>query len=141
MTDHMGFALLPSRLAGSMFGVFGLVALLLAVVGLYGVISYWVNQKTREIGIRTALGAGKGDVLKLILERGLKLTGAGIVCGLVAAVALGQVVAGFLYGVSPVDAATFVAGPMMLALVAMLACYFRARRATKVDPMAALRNE
>ena len=141
MTDHMGFALLPARLASSMFGAFGLVALLLAVVGLYGVISYWVNQKTREIGIRTALGAGKGDVLKLILERGLKLTGAGIVCGLVAAVALGQVVAGFLYGVSPVDAATFVAVPVMLALVAMLACYLPARRATKVDPMMALRNE
>ena len=121
--------------------MFGALALVLSVVGIYGVISYWVNQRTREIGIRTALGAVRGDVIKMVLRRGLVLTCGGIVCGLLAAAALSRLVARFLYDADPLNAEMFLGASLVLVLVTLVACYIPARRATKVDPMTALRYE
>ena len=116
-------------------------SLLLAMVGIYGVIAWTVRQRTREIGVRMALGAQRSAVLALVLRRGLKLAGAGIVLGLIGAIGLTQLLRSLLFGVGPVDPFTFVAVPMLLVFVALLACWLPARRAAKVDPMEALRSE
>lgn len=134
-------SLAASRMASTLTSLFGLTALLLAAIGLYGVMSYAVSRRTREIGIRMALGAAQRDVLRMILKHGLWLTGIGIALGLLVAVFLTRLLQTLLYGVRPTDPLTFVGVTLVLAAVAWLACYLPARRATQTDPMIALRHE
>ncbi|HKP88323.1 MAG TPA: FtsX-like permease family protein, partial [Blastocatellia bacterium] len=129
------------RFSMLLLAIFALVALVLAAVGIYGVIAYSVSQRTREIGIRMAMGAEARDVLGLVVRQGLRLAVAGVALGLGGALALTRVMAGLLYGVSTTDFETFVAVPLLLTVVAALASYIPALRATKVDPMVALRYE
>jgi predicted permease len=131
----------PTRTMSNLVGVFGAIALLLACAGLYGVLSYAVTQRTREIGLRLALGAQTSDVLRLIIRQGLRLALGGVAIGLITAFGLTRVLAGFLHGVSATDPLTFALIPALLIAVALLACYLPARRATKVDPLAAIRRE
>jgi len=124
-----------------MLTIFGIVALVLSVIGLYGVKAYTVAQRTRELGIRMALGAGSADTLALILSEGLAVSLVGITAGMVLALVLGRVLAGILYEVSAFDPVVCTAAPVMLATVSLVACYLPARRAARVDPMVALRYE
>jgi predicted permease len=139
--QYMALPLFPARSTALLLGAFGLLALVLAIAGLYGVMSYAVSQRTREMGVRMALGAANRDLLKLVVGHGLRLTLLGLACGLLGAFALTRVLASFLYGIRPTDPATFVAMPVLLALVTLLASYIPARRATKVEPMVALRYQ
>jgi predicted permease len=141
MQEHLRKALFLPRLAGTLFGIFGVLGLVLAAVGLYGVISYSVSRRTREIGIRIALGSQLGAVQRLILGQGMFLTGIAIALGLPAALAAAKFSSSFLYGVRPHDLLTFTLVPFFLAAVALLACWIPARRAARVDPQSALRYE
>jgi predicted permease len=141
MRDRMQGSLARQRFATIMLGAFALFALILAAVGVYGVMSYLVTQGTHEIGVRMALGAQARTVLSLVLRQGLALTGAGIAAGLMGAIVLTRVMASLLFGISATDAVTFSAVPLILAAIACLACYLPALRATRVDPVVALRNE
>jgi putative ABC transport system permease protein len=129
------------RLAGALFGSFAALAMLLAAVGLYGVLSYLVSQQTREIGVRVALGATERSILRQVLARGLRLTSAGVAIGGLLALVSAQLIRGMLYGVGPADPVTYTVVPLLLLVIAMLACYLPARRATRVDPIVALRAE
>ena len=121
--------------------VFASVALLLAAVGIYGLMAYTVEQRTQEIGIRMALGAGSGEMMKMILGQGMRLAAIGIVIGLAAAFGLARVLSQFLFGVTATDPLTFVAVAIILASVALVAAFIPAQRATRVDPILALRQE
>jgi predicted permease len=141
MVERMSLPLLPARIAASVLGSFGLLALVLAAIGIYGVMSYSISKRTHEIGIRMALGAQKTDVLKLVMRQGIILTLAGLAIGLATALGLTRLIKSFLFGVSAVDPVTFTIALLILAAVALLACYLPARRAANVDPMVALRYE
>jgi putative ABC transport system permease protein len=141
MVQRMSELVAPRRLSMVLFTCFAAVALVLASVGVYGVMSYSVSRRTHELGIRLALGATAADVLRLIVGQGLLLTGAGVAVGLAAAFALSRLMSGLLYGVSATDPFTFVCVSLALIFVALLASYIPGRRATAVDPMVALRHE
>ena len=141
MHEHLRDALFLPRLAGTLFGVFGFVGLALASVGLYGVMSYSVSRRTREIGIRIALGAQLAAVQRLVVRQGMLLTGVALALGLPAAWMAAKFSSSFLYGIRPHDIATFTLVPVLLAAVALFACWIPARRAARVDPQTALRYE
>ena len=141
MEDHMGIALLPARLGGEVLGGFGILGLLLATVGVYGVMAYSVAQRTRELGIRVAVGADRASVVKLVLGEGLKLAVIGTVVGLVGAAAASQAIKGMLYNVNALDPVAFLGVPVVLISVAAIAVYLPARRAAAVDPIKALKTD
>jgi predicted permease len=141
MNEALAGSLASRRFAMLVLDAFAVLALLLASLGLYGVISYLVERRTPELGIRIALGAQRRNVLRLVLGDGLKMTVSGVVAGLVAAFGLTRLLTGMVYGVSTTDPATFTAIAVLLIAVALVACYIPARRATRVDPLTALRYE
>jgi putative ABC transport system permease protein len=139
--DILRDAVAQPRYQTMLLSLFGITALILAAVGIYGVTSYTVTQRTHEIGIRVALGAKRSDVLKLVVGQGFKLTLIGVGLGAWGALALTRFLSTLLYGVKPTDPLTFMVVSLLLIAVALLACYIPARRATKIDPMVALRYE
>jgi putative ABC transport system permease protein len=141
MTEVFNDSMAQQRLLVKLFGGFSVLALFLSAFGVYGVVAYSVSQRTREFGIRMALGAQSADILKLIIRRGLTLALLGIGIGLAAALALTSLLKTLLFGISATDPLTFTAIAMLLVVVAALACWLPARRATKVDPLVALRSE
>jgi putative ABC transport system permease protein len=141
LRDQLDLSLFPSRLAAWTLGGFGVLALLLAAIGIYGVVSYSVAQRTREIGVRMALGAKANDVLRLVLGEGAFVILVGLVLGLLLAGVGTRVLASFLYGVGATDPLTFAVVPLLLGFVALAASYIPSRRAMKVDPLVALRYE
>jgi ABC-type antimicrobial peptide transport system permease subunit len=141
MSDRMSDSMARQRFATLMLGVFALFALLLAVVGVYGVLSHLVTQGRHDIGVRMALGADRWRIVRMVVRQGMELTVAGVVLGLLGAFALTRVMSALLFGVGAHDVLTFAAVPLILLLVALLASLIPARRATRVDPVVALRDE
>lgn len=141
MRDLVAADLDQSRFTMLLIGAFAAAALLLAAIGLYGVIAVGVTERTREIGVRMALGAARGDVIGMVMRGGLLPAGAGLIVGMAAALLLGRLLASLLFGVAPTDAATFACGSIFLAIVSALAAYFPARRAARLDPAVTLRAE
>jgi putative ABC transport system permease protein len=141
MVEVMGASVDARRFEMLLFVIFAAVAMLLAAVGIYGVMSYTVTQRTREIGVRIALGARSRDVIRMVVGRGMLLTSIGAAAGLALSLALTRLISGMLFGVGAKDPLTFASVSLLLAGVALLACYIPARRAARVDPMVALRAE
>jgi putative ABC transport system permease protein len=141
MDDVFGEAIGRPRLLAQLLGIFAGLAILLAAIGSYGVLSYMVTERRREIGIRMALGASRESVLRMVLSQGLRLTFVGVVIGLAAAFGMSRVLASLLFGVRPSDPLTIAAVVAVISAVALLACYLPARVATRVDPMIVLREE
>jgi hypothetical protein len=141
MDEHLALMLYPPRMAALLLSVFGGLALLLAAIGLYGSVSYAVARRTREVGIRAALGATRRDVVLMLTAGGLRLIGIGAAIGLALAAGVTWLLSGFLFGIGATDIATFVAVPLLLATVGFLASWVPARRAASVDPMVALRTD
>jgi ABC-type lipoprotein release transport system permease subunit len=141
MSERMAGFVSGRRFNMDLFAVFAGVALVLALVGIYGVLSFFVSQRTREVGIRMALGAQRRDVLFDVLARGLRLAVAGVLLGLVGAWGVSRLLQSQLFGITSTDSLTYVAGSLLLLLAALIACYLPARRATLVDPTEALRAE
>jgi putative ABC transport system permease protein len=138
MDDVVANSLGTRRVSMQLFAVFAIAALLLAALGIYGVMAYSVTQRTQEIGIRMALGAQKSDVLALVIRQGMTLSVIGVVVGLAGAFVLTRLLANLLFGVAATDPLTFVAIPLLLLFVALVACYLPARRAARLDPTIAL---
>jgi putative ABC transport system permease protein len=141
LNETISASLSQRRFSMEIVALFALTALLLTALGIYGVISYIVSERTHEIGIRLALGAQRSNILRMVLRQGLALALGGAVLGLVGALIVSHLMAGLLYGVRPTDAVTFTSVAVLLIGVALLACYFPARRALRVDPLVTLRHE
>jgi putative ABC transport system permease protein len=141
MESLVATALARPRFSALLLGLFAVTALLLTVVGLYGVVAYTVGQRTQEIGVRIALGAGRRDVLALVIRQGMGPAVIGLAVGALCALALTRSLATQLYGVKPADLPTFICVGLILLLAALAACWLPARRATKIDPMVALRHD
>ena len=139
--QETSIVLFPQRIAAIVTGVLGGVGLLLAAVGLYGIIAYSVSRRTREIGVRVALGAQRWDVLGMVVREGMRLAGTGVVVGILMAVAATRLIAGLLFNVSPIDGMTFAGMSVLFIAVALLASYLPARRAAATDPLTALRSD
>jgi ABC-type antimicrobial peptide transport system permease subunit len=130
-----------SRFYALLFGIFAAMALALSSIGIYGVMAYAVKERTREIGVRMALGARQADVLKLVVRQGMRLALLGVAVGLAGGIILTRLLASLLYGIAPTDTFTFMSASVFLAGVSLFACWWPARRAARVDPMIALRYE
>jgi predicted permease len=141
MDDRMRSSLARQRFSAIMLGAFAVFALILAVVGVYGVMSHLVTQGTHDIGVCMALGASRLGIVRAVIQRGMELTAAGLALGLLGAALLTRVLASLLFGVSATDAVTFTVVPVLLLMIALVASYLPARRATMVDPVVALREE
>jgi predicted permease len=141
LTTQVDETIVQERLIGTLSSFFGLASLLLAAIGLYGILAYSVNQRTHEIGIRMTLGAQRSEVLRMVLKQGMTLVSIGLVLGLAVSFATTRIVASYLFGITPTDPVTFIGAPLLMLMVALLACFVPARRATKVDPLVALRYE
>jgi ABC-type antimicrobial peptide transport system permease subunit len=139
--DYTSLGLLPQRIAASVAASLGFVGLLLAAIGIYGVTAYAVARRTREFGVRVALGARRADVVGMVLRQGMGLAVAGSAIGLVLAAGASRLMASMLFGVTPIDPVTFAGAAILFAAVGLAACYMPARRATRIDPMEALRYE
>lgn len=129
------------RMAAALLSVFGLVALVLAAIGIYGVMAYSIAQRTREVGIRMALGAQPGDVVRMVMGQGLRVIAAGVGVGIIGAVAAARLLSGLLFGISALNPATYLLAAVTMGLIGVVACYIPARRAVSVDPLRALRWE
>jgi ABC-type antimicrobial peptide transport system permease subunit len=140
MNELLDRSLASRRFSADLVGGFAGLALLLASIGIYGLLAYMVGQRSHEIGLRMALGAGRADILKLILKKGIILAGVGVIAGVILSASTASMMASLLYGVRPRDPAVFLIVPLLLLAVAVLASYLPARRATKVDPMFTLRE-
>jgi ABC-type antimicrobial peptide transport system permease subunit len=141
MENRLGHALARARFAAISLGTFAVIALLLALIGIYGVMSYVIGQRMQEFGLRMAMGASRSDLVRLVLHQGLQLVAVAVLLGVAAAIALSRVLQGLVFEVGTTDPLTFVAVVGLLALTALAACWLPARRASRVDPITAMRRE
>ena len=141
MERHLGFVLLPARLSAGILTAFAVLAVVLASVGLYGLVSYSVSQRTREVGIRMSLGANLRAVTLMLMGAGMRLVAVGSAVGMALALVLSQALRGLLFGIEPLDPVTFLAAPLVLSAVAALAAYLAAHRASRINPVDALRAQ